>query len=217
MGLKEVVFLAASLLAVVWIALAAGVFLVRRGSESAGRFRTWLLNKRIAQFQFPPFRVMLRLWLGRRFLATAISFLLLIIAPAVLLFFLLGICLVTPLLAVYQGFVVGLLVARYNRRNMIWALTIGLFESGYWVLAGALGMAVTVGTLFAELSFADSFVNVIRIFLSGYWIPIAVCVLINAFGEVAGPIYWKVEGPISLEALAKGEPVSNDESQRRVH
>jgi hypothetical protein len=215
MTLEEVIIIAASLFTTIWISLLVGISLVRKGNKSAVKMRAWLLNKRIAQFQLPPFKNMLRLWLAKRFFLTSLSFILLIITPAVLLFFLLGICLVTPLLAVYQGLVVGLLIARFERRHMAWAFIIAPFEIGYWVLAGALGMAVTVGTLLSDLSFVDSFLNAVGILLSGYWIPIVICVLVNAFGEVAGPIYWKLEGPVSLEMLAKGEPI--DEAPQPSH
>jgi hypothetical protein len=213
--LELVTIIAVSLFAIIWIALLVGIFAVRRGQKSAIRMRAWLLNKRIAQFQLPPFKNMLGFWLAKRFFLTSISFILLIIMPAVLLFFLLGICLVAPLLAIYQGLVVGLLTARFDRRQMAWALIIAPFEIGYWVLAGGLGMAVTADTLFGNFSFVDSFLNATRILLSGYWIPIIICVLVNAFGEVAGPVYWNMEGPVSLATLAKGEPI--DEASQPSH
>jgi hypothetical protein len=198
------------LYATIWIGTVLGISLVRRGDKRAKSIRTWLLNKRIDQFRHPPFKNMLKLWIARKFLLTSTSFIVLIIIPAALLYFVVGIILITPLLTLYQGLVVGLLIARYDRRHMVWALIVGPFEFGYWALSGALGMSVTAAALFSDLSFAQSFLVAVDTFLSGYWIPIAICILINAFGEVAGPIYWKMTGPISLEALSKGEPIDED-------
>jgi len=198
------------LYATIWIGTAVGMSLVRRGNKRAKRIRTWLLNNRIEQFRHPPFKNMLKLWIARKFFLTSFSFIFLIIIPAALLYFVVGIILITPILTIYQGLVVGLLIARYDRRHMVWALIVGPFEFGYWALSGALGISVTAAALFSDLSFAQSFLVAVDTFLSGYWIPIAICILVNAFGEVAGPIYWKMTGPISLEALSKGEPIDQD-------
>jgi hypothetical protein len=137
------------LYATIWIGTVLGMSLVRRGDKRAKSIRTWLLNKRIEQFRHPPFKNMLKLWIARKFLLTSTSFIVLIIIPAALLYFVVGIILITPLLTVYQGLVVGLLIARYDRRHMVWALIVGPFEFGYWALSGALGMSVTAAALLA--------------------------------------------------------------------
>jgi hypothetical protein len=205
--LTTLVTIAIILYGTIWIGTIVGMALLRRGDKRAKQIRTWLLNKRIEQFQRPPFKNMLRLWIARKFFLTSFTFVFVIIIPAALLFFVVGIILITPVLTLYQGLVVGLLIGRYDRRHMVWALIVGPFEFGYWALAGALGMSVTAAALFGDLSFGQSFLAAADTFLSGYWIPIAICILVNAFGEVAGPIYWKITGPISLEALSKGEPL----------
>lgn len=210
MNLSGVVNISIIVYATIWIALVAGVSLVRTGNRRAKRIRTWLINKRIEQFQHPPFKNLLRLWLAGRFFRTSFSFIVVIILPAVLLFFLLGLLLITPLLAIYQGFVVGLLVAHYDRRHVRWAMMVVPFEVGYWVLSGALGMSVTAGLLLDDLSLTQSFLKMADVLASGYWVPIAVCIAVNAFGEVAGPIYWNMKGPVSLEILSKGEPIDQD-------
>ena len=118
--------------------------------------------------------------------------------------------LIMPVLAVYQGLTVGFFIAYNNRRDTAWALAVGLFETGYWSLSGALGMSVTLGVILYKLSFAQSLLNVWDQFISVYWIPVAVCIVVNAFGEVAGPIYWDIASPLSLETLSKGEPVDEN-------
>lgn len=198
------------LYSILWVTLIVGMTLIRKGNKSAGRIRTWLLNKRIQQFQYPPFRTLLRLLIAKRFLPASTTFIFLIIIPVVSLFFALGMLLITPLLAIYQGFAVGLLIGRFDRKHIIWALTVGTFELGYWALSGALGMVVSTGFLFSDTSFSESFLNAVDVLFSGYWIPIVICILANALVETAGPIYWNMTGPISLEDISQGKYLNDD-------
>ena len=198
------------LYALTWCSLFAGILLIRKDYPRAKRMRTWLLNKRIEQFKIPPFKNLLKLWMSGKYFLTSVFFLFLTIIPAVILFFLIGMSLIMPVLAVYQGLTVGFFIAYNNRRDTAWALAVGLFETGYWSLSGALGMSVTLGVILYKLSFAQSLLNVWDQFISVYWIPVAVCIVVNAFGEVAGPIYWDIASPLSLETLSKGEPVDEN-------
>jgi hypothetical protein len=206
-NLPGVLAIAIVVYAVAWIALGVGVLLIRTGNRTAWRIRTWLINKRIEQFQHTPLKHLLRLWLSGRFVRTSVTFVIVIILPAVLLFFLLGLLLITPLLAIYQGLVVGFFIAHFDRRHMLWAMAVAPFELGYWALSGALGVSATAGVFFNHLSLTSSLMRTAEVLASGYWIPLVICILVNGFAEVAGPIYWNLSGPVSLETLSKGAPV----------
>jgi hypothetical protein len=210
MNSPDLIGLSILVYATTWVALVVGVAFIRRGNKRAQRIRTWLLNKRIEQFRHPPFKNLLKLWMTRKYLLTSVSFMFLIITPAVLLFFLVGMFLLTPLLAVYQGLVVGFLIARYDRRHLVCGLGVGAFEFGYWAVSGALGMSLTAGIVFNGASFVQSLAFVMEELASGYWLLIVLCVVINAFGEVAGPMYWNMTGPLPLETLSKGDPIDED-------
>lgn len=178
---------------------------MRNKNKFSVRLHELFVKKQIQKFQYPPFKNLLKLWISNKYLLTSITFILIIIIPAVIIFFLLGIILVTPLLAIVQGFTVGNLIGNFKTKEMYWAIIVGMFEFGYWALSGALGIFVTLGFLYYEMSFGESLSNSVNILFSGYWIPLVICIIINAFGEVAGPIYWKIKVPISLEALSKGQ------------
>jgi hypothetical protein len=189
---------------IIWVSLLVGVVLVKRKSKLGSKLHTLLIKRQIQKFQYPPFKQLVKLWIRNKYLLTSITFIVIIIVPAVFLFFLLGIILVSPILAIVQGFIVGILIGNFGKKEMWWAAIVGMFEFGYWALSGALGISVTFACLFEGLSFADSMILCINNILSGYWIPLIICILGNAFGEVAGPIYLNIKSPISLVTLSRG-------------
>jgi hypothetical protein len=189
---------------IIWISLLVGVILVKRKSNLAIKLHALFVKRQIQKFQYPPFKQLIKLWVKNKYLLTSITFIVIIIMPAVVLFFLLGIMLVSPVLAIVQGFTVGILIGNFGKKEMWWAVIVGMFEFGYWALSGALGISVTFACLFDGISFIDSLTGCINNILSGYWIPLVIFIFGNAFGEVAGPIYLNIKSPISLVTLSQG-------------
>jgi hypothetical protein len=189
---------------IIWVSLLVGVVLVKRKSKLGSKLHTLLIKRQIQKFQYPPFKQLVKLWIRNKYLLTSITFIVIIIVPAVFLFFLLGIILVSPILAIVQGFIVGILIGNFGKKEMWWAAIVGMFEFGYWALSGALGISVTFACLFDHISFIESLTECINTILSGYWIPLIIFIFGNAFGEVAGPIYLDIKSPISLVTLSRG-------------
>jgi hypothetical protein len=189
---------------IIWVSLLVGVVLVKRKSKLGSKLHTLLIKRQIQKFQYPPFKQLVKLWIKNKYLFTSITFIVIIIVPAVFLFFLLGIILVSPILAIVQGFIVGILIGNFGKKEMWWAAIVGMFEFGYWALSGALGISVTFACLFDHISFIESLTECINTILSGYWIPLIIFIFGNAFGEVAGPIYLDIKSPISLVTLSRG-------------
>lgn len=181
---------------IIWVSLSVGVIFIKRKSVLSQKLHILLVKRQIQKFQYPPFKQLVKLWVKNKYLLTSITFIVIIIIPAVFLFFLLGIMLVSPVLAIVQGFIVGILIGNFSKKEMWWAVIVGMFEFGYWALSGALGISVTFACLFEGIPFIDS--------LAGYWIPLIICIFGNAFGEVAGPIYLNIKSPISLVTLSRG-------------
>jgi hypothetical protein len=189
---------------IIWVSFLVGVVLVKRKSKLGSKLHTLLIKRQIQKFQYPPFKQLVKLWIKNKYLFTSITFIVIIIVPAVFLFFLLGIILVSPILAIVQGFIVGILIGNFGKKEMWWAAIVGMFEFGYWALSGALGISVTFACLFDHISFIESLTECINTILSGYWIPLIIFIFGNAFGEVAGPIYLDIKSPISLVTLSRG-------------
>ena len=189
------------LYALTWAALVIGVVLVANNFKPALLMRTWFIEKRKIMFRYPPFSILLDQWLKNNYMPAALIFLFIIIVPAIVLQFLMGMILISPLLAVYQGMTVGILIGNLNTRSTVWAAFTGLFELGYFAFAGALGMYASISWLFEGINFSDALSGSINIFSTGYWIFLAVCAAGNAFLETAGPIYWNMQGPITLSEL----------------
>ena len=195
---------------IIWVSLLVGVDLIKRKNKKAERLYSLLVKRQIQKFQYPPFKQLVKLWLKNKYLLTSVTFIVIIIVPAVFLFFLLGVLLVSPILAIVQGFIVGILVGNFGKKEMWWAVIVGMFEFGYWALSGALGISVTLGYLFGGLTFSDSLSVCINSVIYKYWIPLIVCIFGNAFGEIAGPIYLNIKTPISLVTLSKGIEANGD-------
>ena len=189
---------------IIWFSLLVGVVLVKRKSKLGSKLDTLLIKRQIQKFQYPPFKQLVKLWIKNKYLLTSITFIVIIIVPAVFLFFLLGIILVSPILAIVQGFIVGILIGNFGKKEMWWAAIVGMFEFGYWALSGALGISITFACLFDHISFIESLTECINTILSGYWIPLIIFIFGNAFAEVAGPIYLDIKSPISLVTLSRG-------------
>ena len=196
---------------IIWVSLLVGVLFIKRKSKKAEKLYSLILEKQIRKFQYPPFKQLVKLWVKNKYLLTSITFIVIIIIPAVFLFFLLGVLLVSPMLAIVQGFIVGVLISNFGRKEMWWGVIVGMFEFGYWAFSGALGISVSFVYLFEGISISDSLTVCINNIFSEYWIPLVVCIFGNAFLEVAGPIYLNVKTPISLVTLSKGiEENKND-------
>jgi len=204
MGRMSVYIIFSVIYSIIWISLLIGIVLIKYKIKIAIKLHELFIKKQIQKFQYPPFKNLLKLWISNKYLLASVTFILIIIIPAVILFFLLGILLVSPLLAIIQGFTVGILIGNFKKKEMYWAVIVGMFEFGYWALSGALGISVTFGYLFNGISFSDSLSNCINNIFSEYWIPLIICIIGNAFGEVAGPIYLNIKSPISLTTLSQG-------------
>ena len=189
---------------IIWFSLLVGIVLIKQKSKLGLKLHALFVKRQIQKFQYPPFKQLVKLWVKNKFLLTSITFIVIIIIPATVLFFLLGIMLLSPILAIVQGFTVGILIGNFGKKDMWWAVIVGMFEFGYWALSGALGIFVSFTCLFDGISFFESLAGSINTILSGYWIPLIICILGNAFGEVAGPIYLNLKSPISLITLSRG-------------
>lgn len=179
-------------------------------NKFAERLHEVLIKRQVQKFQYPPFKNLLKLWVSNRFIITSITFIIIIIIPAAIMFFLLGILLLSPFLAIIQGFTVGNLISNFKSKEMVWAILVSIFEFGYWALSGALGISVTAEYLLFEKSFFSALSTFVNNLYSEYWLPLLIFICGNAFGEVAGPIYFNIKSPISLTTLSKGIPVNDN-------
>lgn len=199
---------------IIWVSLFIGMFLIRIGNKYSIKLHDLFIKRQIQKFQYPPFKNLLKLWISNKYLLTSITFIVIIIIPAVFLFFFLGIFFLSPFLAIIQGFTVGNLIGNYKTKEMTWALIVGIFEFGYWAFSGALGISVTIEYLFYEKSFVNSLSAFLNNFFAEYWMPLIIFVCGNAFGEVAGPIYFNIKSHISLITLSKG--ISEDGNTKQL-
>jgi hypothetical protein len=195
---------------IIWVSLFIGISLTRYGNKYSVKLHDIFVKRQIQKFQYPPFKNLLKLWISNKFLITSITFIIIIIIPAVIMFFLLGILLLSPFLAIIQGFAVGNLISNFKSKEMTWAILVGIFEFGYWALSGALGISVTAEYLLSEKSFIISFSILVNNLYTEYWLPLLIFICGNAFGEVAGPIYFNIKTPISLTTLSEGYSVNEN-------
>jgi hypothetical protein len=199
-----------SIYSIIWVSLFIGIILMRYRNKFSERLHEIFVKRQIQKFQYPPFKNLLKLWISNKYLITSITFIIIIIIPAVIMFFLLGILLLSPFLAIIQGFTVGNLISNFKSKEMTWAILVGIFEFGYWALSGALGISVTAEYLLFDKSFFDSLSTFVNNLYAEYWLPLIIFICCNAFGEVAGPIYFNIKSPISLTTLSKGISVNEN-------
>ncbi len=201
MGHINVFVLFLFLYALTWASLMIGVLFVANNFKPALLMRGWFIEKRKMMFRYPPFSFLLDQWLKNNYIPTVLIFAFAIILPAIILQILMGMILISPLLAVYQGMTVGILIGNLNAHSTIWATVTGIFELGYFALAGAWGMYISISWLFGGVAFSEAFIRELRNYVLRLLDVFAVCAAGNALLETAGPIYWNMRGPISLSEL----------------
>ena len=71
-------------------------------------------------------------------------------------------------------------------------------------------MLISIQYLTTNQTLVSSFYTGMNLFTSGYWIPLVIGILGNAFFEIAGPIFWDIKGAINLEAIVEGRDNENN-------
>lgn len=188
------------LLGFYWMTFGLGLLMMRKGFARIREFRKTLWNGRVQKFQYFPFNALLRGLDERRYLASAMGIAAInsVMAPTC---FCLGLILVVPLMAAFQGFAVGVLMGKADRRNTLWAAATLLFEFSHFALGGALGLAVALSAIFGDLTFGEAMSQAGAIFTGGYRILLMTLLLGNGLLEAAGLIYWSMQGAMGLDPL----------------
>ena len=190
------------LFGIYWVFWLAGFFIVRSGTGIGRWLEVFTWNSRI------------RLWnrqtvYDRLFTAMEekkyilVSFLVMIFNfPMLLVQFVSGLVLLSPLLAAYAGTLVGLLVGQgKSRRFFIYAISTLVFEFGAFAFAGAIGMLAGEKWILSDVGFLDSFGVVFDLISLYVLLPIG-CLLLNGFLEAAGPLLG-IDGVPGIEAYRK--------------
>ncbi len=189
---------------ITWIFLIVGIILTRNKNHFTLKMKKLFEDQRVKKFKYPPFKTLLNLWIKNLYLPAVLTFIYIIIVPAAIMYFILGLTLISPALAAVQGFTVGIFIAGFDKRSMLWAAASSVFEFGYWALSGALGLFAAINLITSDISLPDSLFQTFDLLLSDCLIPLIIFMAGNAFIVIAGPVYWNVNTGISLEDLKKG-------------
>ncbi|HDR88365.1 MAG TPA: hypothetical protein ENN63_01885 [Bacteroidetes bacterium] len=179
-----------------WFSFIIGYLFIRSGSRSARKLEKFVWNSRIRKFQIQPFREILRLYEQKIFL---LLFLLVIGINFTMVIFqaIAGLILIAPVIVLYQGFFVGLLIAQADRKTALFSLFVLIFELGAFSTAGAIGLSTGIDWIFMKVSFTDSIKNVIA--QGNYFIPI-ICLFLNGLFEASG-VFLGIEGVPGVKAV----------------
>ena len=93
-----------------WFSFIIGVLLTKSRNKSTLKMRRLFVNRQIQKFRYQPFKTLLKFWTAKKYFIATLTFI--IILPAVFMYFSLGLILITPILAVIQGLIVGFFSGR---------------------------------------------------------------------------------------------------------
>ncbi len=185
---------------VYWSCLLVGVMVVRSCTRIGRRLEVYTWNSRIrAWHALPQFRHLFGAMQEKRYLTAS----LLVMAfnlPMVVMQYVVGLVLLSPLLAAGTGGLAGLIVGQGKGRGFfLYAAATAVFEFGAFAAAGALGMMVGVSWLLQGISFVES-VAIVTTRTGPYVLLPVACLIANGLVEAAGPCFRDIDGVPGIEA-----------------
>ncbi|MDI6778821.1 MAG: hypothetical protein QME25_01300 [Bacteroidota bacterium] len=187
------------LYALYWGFCFIGIFIVRSRYGTLLESFTW--NSRIDAFQKIPFIYLLKYITEKEFLIAAIL-VALINLNNVIIQFLLGFVLVSPIMSVFSGFIVGCLLGQAEKRTL-WPYSILtlIFEFGAFSIGGAIGMAIGYEWLLGNLPFFEAFLGYIESLPIFIWFLTVLFLIINGLIEAGGPVFFDVKGIPDIDSI----------------
>lgn len=191
----RIVALVALINALCWLALIAGFSFIRRKSDLSMKLERLIWNSRVDRFQKRPFNFIVELCETRRYLLLVISVIVLNLSM-VLLMFALGIIMISPLIILVLGFSSGALLAQADKKTLLFAVGVMIFELGAFSSSAGIGFYLGVKWLLLKYPLAELSQE---IFSGGSLLLPISCLIMNGFFEGIG-IYLGIEGVPGIKA-----------------
>ncbi len=183
--MADIALIAVSFYLLQWASFFGGFSYIRTGER---RLEKTLWNLRIDAFQKPPFRLFLAAYAQGAYLKTA-GMVILLNLGMLILQGLAGLILLSPVIALIQGFMMGSLVAQGDGRTRLFSLFVCIFEIGAFSTAGAISFYLGVSWIvYGAFPEALEFVISSRLYL----LPLCSLVL-NGLSEASG-IFFRITG-----------------------
>jgi hypothetical protein len=138
----------------------------------------------------------------KKFIPT-VAFIALINFNNVIIQFLLGFILISPIMSIFSGILVGGLLGQAEKRSLFlpYCILTMIFEFAAFSLGGALGMSIGYEWLLGDLDFLTAVSsNLETISIVIYLLPIIFLVM-NGIIEATGPIFFDINGIPPIKAI----------------
>ena len=187
---------------VYWVFWLVGLLVVRSQTVLGRKLEIFTWNFRIRSWNRQPvYERLFSAMEGKRYFLSVVL-VMLFNMPMLVIQFIGGLVLISPLMAAYAGTLVGLLVGQgKGRAFFIYALSTLVFEFGAFAFAGAIGIMTGEAWILSDVSFLNSFGLVFNQISFYALLPIG-CLLLNGLLEATGP-FFGIDGVPGIEAYRK--------------
>ena len=179
-----------------WISFIAGYIFLKSGSSSARKLEKFTWNSRIKKFQERPFNKIIDAFEKKNFLLALVC-VIGINFNMVIFQALTGFILLSPIVVIFQAFLMGILIAQADRKTTVFSLFVLIFELGAFSTSGAIGLHIGIEWIFTNVSFVDSFKDMIA---KGYYLIPVICLLLNGLFEASG-VFFGIKGVPGAKAV----------------
>lgn len=185
-----------------WGCTFVGFIIVNSGTRIGKKLEIFTWNSRIRLWNKQPlFKYLFAAMEEKKYFVSS-SLVMLFNFPMVIFQFIVGLILLSPLVAVYAGTLVGLIIGQgKGKAFFVYTATTLIFEFGAFAFAGAIGMMIGESWLLSDTKFLDSFGMVIEQISLYALLPLG-CLLLNGLLEATGPLLG-IDGVPGIEAYRK--------------
>lgn len=178
-----------------WIIFIIGYMFIRSNSKLSSRLEKYIWNTRIDAMQKYPLKLFMDAYSEKNYFKSMI-FVITTNIGMVIVQLISGLVLLSPLIVIYQGFMMGAIVAQGDKKTKIFSYVVCIFELGEFAFAGGLSLYVGVSWIFNS-----NFHNALTLIVdSGLYLLPLLCLILNGVIEAAG-VFLDIEGIPGVKAV----------------
>lgn len=178
-----------------WVCFIVGFIVIQSKRPFGQKIEKYTWNARIDVMQKTPFKQFMWAYSEKKYLFTVL-FVIVTNVNALIVQFITGFFLLSPILALGQGVMMGVVVAQGDRKTRLFSFVVCIFEIGAMAFAGGLGLYIGIEWIFKS-SFSQAFQVIIN--QKYYLIPL-ICLILNGVIEASG-VFLDIKGVPGVKAV----------------
>lgn len=161
-----------------WISFWIGYIFIKIENPLSNKLENFTWNSRIDAHQKFPFSYIYKLEENNNYIYLAI----LVISinfTMVLIQYIAGIILLSPLILIYQGLVMGALISQADKKTKYYSYIVLLFEIGAYSTPGAISFYIGLSWIFWDINLLNELINIVEKWY--FYLPLFLLILNGIF------------------------------------